>query len=145
MNNANYVIRMTPGGRLLTCHVDRLIRYEGDVPPHWAKDIAKSNRVEGTEVVQITNSTEQRRQAPQSSSLVQTEATEFDLPLVQERDEPHSEIHRTTEAVRANNSDSGLSGLTGPNQSARVNHAWAREPSVDTFPQSSRSRWPSFV
>ena len=32
LNDVNYVIQKVPGGRLQVCHVDRLIRYEGEPP-----------------------------------------------------------------------------------------------------------------
>ena len=37
LNDVNYVIRKIPGGRLQVCHVDRLIRYEGEPPQIWVK------------------------------------------------------------------------------------------------------------
>ena len=37
MIDVNYVIQKTPGGRLQICHVDRLLRYEGDIPLVWMK------------------------------------------------------------------------------------------------------------
>ena len=37
LNDVNYVIQKVPGARLQICHVDRLIRYEGEIPPVWLK------------------------------------------------------------------------------------------------------------
>ena len=37
INDVNYVIQKVPGGRLQVCHVDRLIRYEGEPPQVWVK------------------------------------------------------------------------------------------------------------
>ena len=37
LNDVNYVIQKVPGARLQICHVDRLMRYEGEVPPVWIR------------------------------------------------------------------------------------------------------------
>ena len=37
LNEVNYVIQKVPGGRLQICHVDRLIRYEGEPPAVWVR------------------------------------------------------------------------------------------------------------
>ena len=37
LNDVNYVIQKVPGGRLQICHVDRLLRYEGEPPQVWVK------------------------------------------------------------------------------------------------------------
>ena len=37
LNDVNYVIQKTPGARLQICHVDRLLRYEGEIPTVWLK------------------------------------------------------------------------------------------------------------
>ena len=37
LNDVNYVILKVPGARLQICHVDRLLRYEGEVPPVWIR------------------------------------------------------------------------------------------------------------
>ena len=37
LNDVNYVIQKVPGGRLQVCHVDRLLRYEGEPPQVWVK------------------------------------------------------------------------------------------------------------
>ena len=37
LNDVNYVIQKVPGARLQICHVDRLLRYEGEVPPVWIR------------------------------------------------------------------------------------------------------------
>ena len=36
-NDVNYVILKVPGSRLIICHVDRLIRYDGDPPVAWVR------------------------------------------------------------------------------------------------------------
>ena len=38
LNDVNYVIQKVPGGRLQVCHVDRLLRYEGEPPQVWVRD-----------------------------------------------------------------------------------------------------------
>ena len=37
LNDVNYVIQKVPGSRLQICHVDRLIRYEGEPPAAWVQ------------------------------------------------------------------------------------------------------------
>ena len=37
LNEVDYVIQKVPGGRLQVCHVDRLLRYEGEPPQIWVK------------------------------------------------------------------------------------------------------------
>ena len=37
LNDVNYVIQKVPGARLQICHVDRLLRYEGEGPPVWIR------------------------------------------------------------------------------------------------------------
>ena len=37
LNDVNYVIQKVPGSRLQVCHVDRLLRYEGELPQVWVK------------------------------------------------------------------------------------------------------------
>ena len=44
VNDVNYVIQKVPGGRLHICHVDRLMRYEGEVPSVWIR-FDQENRV----------------------------------------------------------------------------------------------------
>ena len=44
LNDVNYVIQKIPGGRLQICHVDRLLRYEGEPPAVWVRFDNDNNR-----------------------------------------------------------------------------------------------------
>ena len=44
LNDVNYVIQKVPGGRLQICHVDRLLRYEGEPPAVWVRFDNENNR-----------------------------------------------------------------------------------------------------
>ena len=37
INNVNYVVQLKPRGRVITAHIDRLTRYDGDVSAEWRK------------------------------------------------------------------------------------------------------------
>ena len=49
LNDVNYVIQKVPGGRLQICHVDRLLRYEGEPPAVWVRhdEIEKQSKESG--------------------------------------------------------------------------------------------------
>ena len=41
----NYVIQKHPGSRLQICHVDRLLKYEGETPKVWLRYDAEQSEV----------------------------------------------------------------------------------------------------
>ena len=51
LNDVNYVIQKTPSSRLIICHVDRLLRYEGDPPAVWVRYDEEKSRTHLTRVV----------------------------------------------------------------------------------------------
>ena len=61
----NYAIQKTPGSRLIICHVDRLLRYEGDPPAVWVRYDEEKSTIQLTKVV-----SEKRRRTFVQKSLV---------------------------------------------------------------------------
>ena len=45
LNDVNYVIQKNPGSRPQVCHVDRLLKYEGETPKVWLKYDAEQAKV----------------------------------------------------------------------------------------------------
>src|SRR5271165_1478714 len=37
LNNMNYRIQLRPAGRVMTVHIDRLVRYEGEISNEWRR------------------------------------------------------------------------------------------------------------
>src|SRR5271165_7017498 len=37
LNNVNYRIQLKPVGRVMTVHIDRLVRYEGEISAEWRR------------------------------------------------------------------------------------------------------------
>src|SRR5271165_2369663 len=37
LNNVNYRIQLKPAGRVMTVHIDRLVRYEGEISNEWRR------------------------------------------------------------------------------------------------------------
>ena len=48
LNDVNYVIRKTPTSPLITCHVDRITKYEGERPKIWI-NFEKTENQQSTE------------------------------------------------------------------------------------------------
>ena len=59
LNDVNYVIQKVPGGRLRICHVDRLLRYEGEVPPVWIKQDQDNDRNRRVNYIHMINTQKQ--------------------------------------------------------------------------------------
>ena len=51
LNDVNYFIQKVPGGRLQICHVDRLIRYEGEPPAVWVRFDKENSQSKGSELL----------------------------------------------------------------------------------------------
>jgi hypothetical protein len=55
VNDVNYVIQKTPTGRILIVHVDRMVKFEGDLPPCWKNKNDVSLPTQGEELVNTGN------------------------------------------------------------------------------------------
>ena len=70
LNDVNYVIQKVPGSRLIVCHVDRLIRYDGDPPVAWVRHDEQRSQ---SETVTETTRTLKRSQTPRTLLLNRTD------------------------------------------------------------------------
>ena len=68
LNDVNYVIQKVPGSRLIICHVDRLIRYDGDPPVAWVRHDEQRSQ---SETVTETNSDSKKVPDSTDSSVKQ--------------------------------------------------------------------------
>ena len=69
LNDVNYVIQKVPGGRLQICHVDRLLRYEGEPPQVWVRYDRENERVPPVPTIP-ENRSEPQNDGPSSPRLV---------------------------------------------------------------------------
>ena len=69
LNDVNYVIQKVPGGRLQICHVDRLLRYEGEPPQVWIRYDRENARVPPVPTI-TENQPETIQNRPMSPRLV---------------------------------------------------------------------------
>ena len=65
LNDVNYVIQKVPGSRLIVCHVDRLIRFEGDPPAVWVRFDGEKDQGPSLRPIQKIV----KRSGPQSGTL----------------------------------------------------------------------------
>ena len=64
LNDVNYVIQKIPGGRLQVCHVDRLLRYEGEPPQVWVKYDKENAEVESVPAMPESRTGPEQDQGP---------------------------------------------------------------------------------
>ena len=51
LNDVNYAIQKFPNGRIQICHVDRLLKYEGEIPAVWVKYDQEKTRNHTNDIV----------------------------------------------------------------------------------------------
>ena len=51
LNDVNYAIQKFPNGRIQICHVDRLLKYEGEIPAVWVKYDQEKTRNHANDIV----------------------------------------------------------------------------------------------
>ena len=102
LNDVNYVIQKVAGSRLTICHVDRLIRYDGDPPVTWVrydKEKSQSETVtattpDSTEVPDSTDSfVKQNGRSVESDSLGPTVRKQTRPVKSRSRSRDHDKIH----------------------------------------------------
>ena len=79
LNDVNYVIQKIPGGRLQVCHVDRLLRYEGEPPQVWVKYDKENAEVASVPAIP-ENPTESRQDQVPGPELVEDENPSASIP-----------------------------------------------------------------
>ena len=62
LNDVNYAIQKFPNSRIQICHVDRLLKYEGDIPAIWVKYDQEKSRNHENEIVSAPLSNEREKQ-----------------------------------------------------------------------------------
>ena len=102
LNDVNYVIQKVPGSRLIVCHVDRLIRYDGDPPVSWVRHDEQKSQSET-----IAETTLDSKKVPDStdSSVKQNErAIETDShgPTVRRQTRPVKSVNRSRDHDKKN-------------------------------------------
>ena len=103
----NYVIQKVPGSRLIICHVDRLIRYDGDPPVVWVRHDEQRSQSET-----ITETTSDSKTVPDStdSSVKQNRrAIETDShgPTVRRQTRPVKSVNRSRDHDNRNLQNKG--------------------------------------
>ena len=59
LNDVNYAIQKIPNGRIQICHVDHLLKYEGETPAIWVKYDRESGVHRTDEVKTFSQANEQ--------------------------------------------------------------------------------------
>ena len=95
LNDVNYVIQKVPGSRLIICHVDRLIRYDGDPPVAWVRHDEQRSQ---SETVTATSSDSKKVPESADSFVKQNgQAIETDShgPTVRKQTRPFKSVSRS--------------------------------------------------
>ena len=95
LNDVNYVIQKVPGSRLIVCHVDRLIRYDGDPPVAWVRHDEQRSQ---SETVTATSSDSKKVPDSTDSSVRKKERpveTDAHGPTVRKQTRPFKSVSRS--------------------------------------------------
>ena len=83
LNDVNYVIRKNPGSRPQICHIDRLLKYEGETPRAWPKYDADQAAVpkESAPKIEVQTHTSDIVRIPTRIQKSQTVAIDSEIPV----------------------------------------------------------------
>ena len=95
LNDVNYVIQKNPGSRPQICHVDRLLKYEGETPKVWLRYDAEQAKKESIPANTIQSETRnQTSQIVAMGSEIQDSMTR-NTELIIDEERPNSESQQT--------------------------------------------------